>query len=138
MKNIKCKTKYCNREVYALCLCHRCYNREYRKRDLVKTSYQTLKDNAKRRKKIFDITYEQFREFCFETRYLLGKGRNRNSFTIDRKDESKGYTIDNIHVLPNWQNVKKYLDYKWNGEKMEFTTKTIRNKEKSIDNDCPF
>lgn len=84
MKNIKCATKYCNRKVYAIGLCHRCYNREWRKKNIIKASYQSLKDNVKRRKKIFDITYEQFKEFCCATRYIAGKGKTRDSLTIDR------------------------------------------------------
>jgi len=139
MKNTKCATKYCSREVYALCLCHRCYNREWRKKNVVKATYQALKDNAKRRKKVFDISYEQFTEFCISTKYIAGKGKSRDSFTIDREDETKGYTIDNVRVLSNMENIKKYLDYKWNGEKMEFKTKTIRDNKSSInDSNCPF
>ena len=112
MKNTKCSTKYCSRKIYALCLCRRCYNRDYRKRNVIKASYQALKDNAKRRKKIFDISYEQFEQFCCTTKYIAGKGKTRNSLTIDRIEENKGYTADNIRVLPNRENVKKYLDYK--------------------------
>lgn len=137
MNNIKCKTKYCSRKVHALELCQRCYNREYRKKNILKSSYQILKDNAKRRKKDFNLTFDEFCEFCSKTKYISGKGRSRDSFTIDREDETKGYTADNIRILSNRENIRKYLDYKWNGVKMEFTTKQYRE-NKNSNNDCPF
>ena len=56
-------------------------------------------------------------------------------FTSFQIDEQGGYSIDNIQILTNSKNVKKFLDYRYNGGKMEFKTVTL--KPAVIDN-CPF
>ena len=66
-----------------------------------------LKHNAKRRQKEFDLTYEQFIEFCIETDYLVGKGKTKHSYSIDRIDNSKGYTLSNIRILTLSANSQK-------------------------------
>lgn len=116
-------------------MCHKCKKRRYREKYPLKAAYHNLKSNAKRRNKQFDITIEQFEQFCINTKYLFGKGRTKNSLHIDRKEENVGYTIENIQVLTNLKNVKKYLEWHWNGNKMEFTTKTSKQEDIS---DCPF
>lgn len=85
--------------------------RNWRKNNPEKYCFQTLRNNSKRRGKDFDLTFEQFLQFAAKTNYILGKGRTRESFHIDRIDESKGYTIDNIQVLTNAENVKKFLRF---------------------------
>lgn len=85
--------------------------RNWRKNNPEKYCYQTLRNNAKRRGKEFDLTFDQFLNFATKTDYILGKGRTRESFHIDRIDETKGYTLNNIQVLTNSENVKKYLRY---------------------------
>lgn len=69
--------------------------------------YNNLKQNAKRRGHEFNLTLEEFRQFCKETGYLKGKGRKAKSLTIDRIDPSKGYQLDNIQVLTNSDNIRK-------------------------------
>gem|GEM_PF-3831134 len=76
----------------------------------------TLRDNSKRRVKLFDLTFEQFKQFCFETDYIAGKGKTKKSYSIDCIDENKGYTISNIRVLTLEDNSKKRwhkLEYDW-------------------------
>ena len=77
----------------------------------MKAAYCNLKANAKRRGKEFSLTFEQFRDFAIKTDYHQKKGVEKESFHIDRIDEEKGYSIDNIQVLTNSQNVKKYVKY---------------------------
>ena len=62
-------------------------------------AYQTTKDNAKRRGKEFTLTLEQFKRFCRKTNYITGKGRTKTSYSIDRIENHKGYTINNTRWL---------------------------------------
>ena len=95
-------------------MCYRHYQQSYRKKNPELYAYRALKANAKRRGKHFDLTFEQFKEFCVRTKYLVGKGIEKDSFTIDRVEEHLGYTVSNLQVLTNSQNVKKrYLQYNW-------------------------
>ena len=91
--------------------CYKCLNDRYRINNPFNYSYLRLKANAKYRKKEFDLTLEEVKEFARETNYMKGKGRNKYSLHIDRIDETKGYTKGNLQVLPNADNVKKYI--KW-------------------------
>lgn len=74
----------------------------------MKAAFQNLRANAKRRGKEFSLTFDQFKKFAIETNYLAGKGRTSKSFHIDRINEDEGYHIDNIQILTNSENVKKY------------------------------
>ena len=94
-------------------------------------AYQTTKDNAKRRGKEFTLTLEQFKRFCRKTNYITGKGRTKTSYSIDRIENHKGYTINNIQILPLSENSKKgckVLEYDWRTR-----TATVTHYEKSSD-----
>ncbi len=78
----------------------------------MRASYHNHKSNAKRRNIPCDLTFEQFSEFCIKTDYLNGCGRGADSYHIDRIDESKGYTIDNIQKIKNSENIKKSIIYR--------------------------
>jgi hypothetical protein len=81
----------------------------------MKAAFQNLRTNAKRRGKLFAITFEEFAIFCQRTQYLTNKGKRKDSFSIDRKQNHLGYTLDNIQVLTLSQNtIKKIvIDYEW-------------------------
>ncbi|MGL4567323.1 MAG: hypothetical protein ACRCU6_02200 [Fusobacteriaceae bacterium] len=70
--------------------------------------YWNLKSNAKRRKKDFNLTLEEFRIFCNKTGYLDKRGKTKNSYSIDRINPKKGYSLDNIQMLKLGENVSKY------------------------------
>jgi len=107
-----CNIKHCQRIVSRRKnICNTCYSRQWRKQNPAKAAYRTLKGNAKRRKIPFELTFAEFKNFAQHTNYLMGKGRSKDSLTIDRIDQQKGYTKDNIQVLSNSENVKKYLEY---------------------------
>lgn len=88
-------------------------SRRTRAADPIRYSFVTLRNNAKRRGKVFTITLEEFKQFCYATDYLKGKGRTATSYTVDRIDESRGYEPGNIQALRNADNVRKYLNYDW-------------------------
>lgn len=130
-----CIETYCNnKKAPSRRICYACKSKRYAKRHPERYAFITLRNNAKRRGKEFSITFDQFKEFCKKTKILLGRGIEKNSLHIDRIDESKGYTIDNIQPLTNGENVKKYREYCYmTGTASTVTIRTNRNKI-----DCPF
>ncbi len=67
-----------------------------------------LKLSAKKRGLYFDLHYGEFIEFCFDNDfYRMSPKFTRDSLTIDRVDDNLGYTIHNIHVITNSENVIK-------------------------------
>ena len=109
----------------------------WRKKNPVKYAYQSLKNNAKRRGKVFELTLEQFKEFAIKTRYMAKRGIYKNSYHIDRIDEAKGYTIDNIQVLTNSENIKKSMLFRGKDENNKPIIKTGTTKKRNFD-DVPF
>ena len=101
-------------------LCHKHYHVYRRQKDPVYDRYVNLKRNALRRGKPFEITLEEFREFCEEKRYIIEKGMRGKNCTIDRINNKIGYRIDNIQLLTNKANIQKY------------------NKIDKLDDSCPF
>lgn len=82
----------------------------------MKAAFQTLRHNSTRRGKVFKLTFAEFEKFCYETKYLAGAGRKKDSFSIDRIDNNKGYLIDNIRVITksaNSRKATKILMYDW-------------------------
>jgi len=110
----RCSTPGCgNKNRPGNKFCYSCLTRKYRQAHPDRYAYMTLRDNAKRRKKPFSISFEYFKQFCYETGYLVGKGRTKNSFSVDRIIEHIGYVEGNLQVLPVGKNKKKHLEYDW-------------------------
>lgn len=113
----------------------RCYVCEYNSRkakDIYRWSYDTHKKNAKRRGIPWRLSFKNFKAFAIKTELLLGSGRTKESLSIDRKDQTKGYTKNNIQVMTVSDNVKKYIEWK-QGEGLKF-----RRKEETIYENPPF
>ncbi len=104
----KCKTKRCRGRNDLGGHCWKCIKRVYAKKYPVKYAYQTLRGNAKRRGHEFTITLQDFIRFCVKTKILLGRGRTKDCYSIDRVDESRGYHADNIQKLTVGENAAKY------------------------------
>ena len=140
---MRCKTDNCrNRVSKKNKLCYKCMSRLWREKNPEKSAYLNLKSNAKRRGKHFDLTFEDFCKFCVKTKYMKKRGITRMSYHVDRIDENKGYTINNIQILTNIENVKKYwtnFHYEYNHIKNEmyFKTTTTRMAEIKPEDD-PF
>lgn len=113
---MKCQTAYCkNQAAPNRKICYACKTRAHRKADMMRYSYDTLITNCIRRGKFFDLTYEQFQLFCYETKYFLGKGRTKVSFTIDCIIPDL-YTLSNLRVVTKGENSRKgvkTLVYDW-------------------------
>jgi hypothetical protein len=106
------KCKECGQKADIGKYCYCCRMRKFRENNRMKAAYFTLRDNSKRRGKIFELTFDQFSEFCRKTDYLNKSGKFKDSFHIDRINENEGYLINNIQVLTNSENVKKYMRFK--------------------------
>lgn len=84
------------------------HSKRYQKlKNPVKYKYHQLKYRAIERGKEFTLTIEEFRVFCDETGYMETKGKASWKSTIDRIDPDKGYSIDNIQIMTNGDNVRK-------------------------------
>lgn len=126
-KKKQCETSGCRNKVKKGRgrFCYKCNNRIWRANNPMRSSYNTLRDNSARRKIHFEITYEEFKELCYETDYIAGKGRSKLSYTLDRiidDDPSIGYRKGNIRVITKSANSikeqdkrrkKKLLQYDW-------------------------
>lgn len=126
---IDCSNKAAKNRRY----CLSCVNRRYRDKDPVRYCYKNLKANAKRRGKFFDLTLEEFREFCIKYNYIEKKGRSATSYTVDREIEELGYTKSNLQALPNRENIKKYKRWTEAGFKVTEVTNYFTDTD-----GCPF
>ncbi len=138
-----CREKFCtNKKAGKNTLCHKHIKRKWREKNIMLSAYGNLKTNAKKRKKEFTITFQDFKEFCIETEYLMGKGRSKTSYTIDRIRDEEGYVKGNLRVLTNSNNVKKennrrkQLVYvKYGSKSMSFNFVEVKEKDNT---DVPF
>ena len=118
-----CTVKGCDSKAYVyrqgtekerwfyICIRHR--RQADKERNPAGYCYQMLKQNAKRRKKEFAISFEYFKEFCKKTGYLEKKGRGATNLTIDRIREEEGYVEGNIQVLELGYNLRKRFVKYW-------------------------
>jgi len=74
-------------------------------------TYSLLKQNAKRRRKRFVLTIEQFKAFCDEHNYLALKGKTATSLSIDCIINEIGYEHGNLQVLTLSANSRKGCGY---------------------------
>src|ERR1035437_5243365 len=110
---MKCITKGCLNETgLQRKTCYKCEKRKYRAKYPLKYWYDTLKMNAKRRRKPFTLTLEQFTEFCKRTGYIEKKGKTAESLSVDRIKASEGYHASNIQAITLSDNSKKMHDDK--------------------------
>lgn len=112
----RCKHSHCrNFAAKGRRECNTCKTQAYRKRNPERYTWQALKDNAKRRNIPFNLSFNDFLQFCRKFSYMKGKGIQKESLTIDRIIEGRevGYTKDNIQVLKNGDNVRKFFKFKY-------------------------
>jgi hypothetical protein len=82
-------------------------------RSPIKCAYRHLKSGAKRRGKLFTITYEYFEQWCKETNYIELKGRKAGYYTVDRINDTRGYEPGNLQIMEHNMNIKKQYIDKW-------------------------
>lgn len=131
----------CKKEVKAQGFCSKHYTQYWRENNMERSAYLNLKHNALRRGKHFSLSFEEFLEFSLKFKYLAGRGIEKDSLHIDRIDENKGYSADNIQALTNEQNVRKFLDYYYDEYKRRMNFKFKKNeytRGSKPNNECPF
>lgn len=102
----KCSIPYCRRKTkYKICTT--CSTRKWRVKNPERSAYLNLRANSKRRNIKFELTYEQFLEFGYKHKYFVGKGKTKDSYSIDRINNELGYIIDNIQILTISENSRK-------------------------------
>lgn len=79
--------------------CSRCATRVWRARYPLKAMYKALRNNAKRRKKIFTLTWIEFLFFVNQNRHADNRGKTPVSLSIDCDDPRLGYTFTNIRSV---------------------------------------
>jgi len=108
LKKGLCVAAYCSNKHLSndrFCAKHR---KQYQKiHNPVSYTFNYLKQNAKRRGKDFTLTLKQFKQFCDETNYIELKGKAGDAMSIDRIDNTKGYSYDNIQMISLSDNSKK-------------------------------
>lgn len=75
-------------------------------------AYRNLGISAARRNISFELTLDEFEDFCHRERYLELKGRGAGFATVDRRRSELGYTYDNIQVREYCDNCGR-LDTVW-------------------------
>lgn len=110
----------------------------------MRAAYNNLKCNARRRGKDFDLSFEEFSKFALMCDYLKGKGRKSTSYSIDRIDNEKGYTLDNIQVTTLGENSRKgtmtldaFYDH-YERKVVAWVRKTNPNIKRPEDENLPF
>lgn len=86
---------------------------EWRRKNPIHAAYLNKKSNAKKRGIPFMLTLEEWTEFCIATDYVKSQAETRTAYHVDRIDNNKGYTIDNIELITAADNVRKQwtVDY---------------------------
>lgn len=115
-----CKTPGCKRNSYVSAAapkpgkvrtvstyCNPCRSAREKATDLAAWAFRKLRGNAKRRGIFFDLTLPQFREFCYATDILNGRGIGAQSWHVDKIVDALGYTAGNLQKLTNSENSKK-------------------------------
>lgn len=130
----QCTTEGCTNKPQGR-FCGSCRSRQSRLRDLVRYSFQNKKNRTKQRGIFWDLSLDQFRQFCYETDYINKTGKTIGCYDVDRIIEGKtpGYTISNIQILEKIANIKKYKKYNQETKKAELVIETIIPPE-----DLPF
>ncbi len=126
----KCLTPFCSKKAAKKCVhCHACHRQKWAEKYPEKYVYANLRGNARRRKKDFSLTFEEFISFISENDYMKLRGRGRLCLSIDRKRNWEGYHKDNIRTITVASNASKrnYVDYfrNENGEEIAVTEETF-------------
>lgn len=118
-----CIIPYCKKKHgYGRNICYSCMMKIYIKNHPLEYVYITKKSNAKKKKKYFALTFEEFKIFVGDTDYMRKRGTSAKSLQMDRKEEciescppfckKHGYYFDNIQAITLRENRYKYARHK--------------------------
>ena len=75
------KCRNCNNEALkGRTICQKCKYLREKEIDPVRLSFRRLRNHAKERGKEFDLSFDEFKKFCYETEYISRKGISKNNF----------------------------------------------------------
>lgn len=107
---MKCATKFClghttksGRSRY----CSKCRSIRWRDKFPLHYSFKNLRVRAKQRGKEFTLTRDEYVCFAVKTDYAKMKGKTSLSLSLDRIDDSRGYSKDNIQAITLRENSRK-------------------------------
>lgn len=124
-----CISPYCTNLAYKRRkICNKCRRRKYINEHPLEYTYDTLKQNAKRRRVPFLLSIKEWKQFCDTTGYLKLRGTFAQDMTVDRIIDALGYVAGNIQMITRAENSKKQAQDR---KKRLFTVN-------SGDGDCPF
>lgn len=103
----KCKAERCRHDAASAGLCSKHYSKKWRAENPMRSCFLIRRSNAKRRKKIWTLTYIQFIFFANQTGYLHLTGRRAWQASIDCFDPVVGYTFTNIRSITVSENSQK-------------------------------
>lgn len=102
-----CIEPFCRNFTYGRKQCNTCRSADYARRNPLRIKFLNLKKSAKRRGIEFDLQFPQFNELVAGTEYVLFQELGPDSLTIDRRDETGGYTRENLQLKSNAENARK-------------------------------
>lgn len=92
--------------------CNTCCHRKWRETHPAEAAFYNLKHRAKDRGHKFLITRVEFVTWCEKTGYHKLKGKSAEAMSVDRKDETGPYSIENIKMMPLGENTRKAHAYR--------------------------
>lgn len=93
--------------------CNTCNKRRWRENNPIMAVYTAKRDDARKRRIGFFITFEEFVKFIVDTEYMLRRGRGKFDLTIDRIKPQLGYRAGNLQILTNQENARKGAKETW-------------------------
>jgi hypothetical protein len=105
---VTCKNKGCrHRTQKKRRVCDRCRKRIERDKFPIKGQWCRLRDKAKQRNITFCLPYWYFEHFALQCDYANQTGNEKQSLTVDRKNNLLGYVVGNIQPLSREANIDK-------------------------------
>lgn len=94
-------------------ICDTCASRLFRANHPDRHAYHQIKDRAKRRGQIFELTFSQFLAAIEGTEYLSRRGTGIGELHLDRIRVHEGYVSGNLQVITTAENLRKQreVDY---------------------------
>lgn len=105
----------------------------YDKKHPHKNRWFKLRYRAGKRNIVFDILYEDFRDFCNDRDVEGRTGRTKECLSFDRIDSKLGYSKGNLQILTVSDNSSKGTK-----EMGEWTASLIPEEFKLDEGECPF
>lgn len=143
----KCCSAWCmNAPVSGRRYCHKCRSRKYKYSQPHRYSYNLLRCGAKKRGIAFSLTFEEYVELwdrhpsqwqdklanLWASNSVQGRS-DRDTWEIDRIDNSRGYEASNVQILKKHMNASKGARGEW-----IFGGDGTKNKPKDNSYICPF